>query len=77
MESIPVLSELMQAGVVGICLALIVTLIYVIKLNINALMTFSGVLRDFTAVIEKHNERLDGWHRDGQFEGRRKADKAA
>jgi hypothetical protein len=76
MESIPVLSEFVQAGVTGLCLALIVTLVYVIRLYNSSLMTFSEVVRDFTVSLEKNNERLDRLGRlEDRLESRRNGNK--
>ena len=53
------LTEFVQAGVVGVCIALIVALGYIVKLFVGALMTFAEVVRGFTSSVEKLNERID------------------
>jgi hypothetical protein len=80
MESMPVISDFVQAGAVGVCLALIVALGYIVRLFVGALMTFADVVRGFSLSVEKLNERIDRLeyqHHTDRAESRRKADKAA
>ena len=59
MESVPIINEWIQAGVVGLCMSLIASLVYVVRLFTNSLMTIAVAIREFTGVIAKHNERLE------------------
>ena len=55
----PLVSELVQAGVVGICLTLIGGLIYIVRLFTTALLTLSEVVRHTAVTIERLNERIE------------------
>ena len=55
----PLISELVQTGVVGICLALVGALIYIVRLFTTALLSLSEVVRNAAVTIERLNERIE------------------
>jgi hypothetical protein len=59
MENMPVLSEFVQYGVIGICLALITQNGFQTWQFVKSLLTFAEVTRGFTASVEKLNERIE------------------
>ena len=59
MENMPVMSEFVQYGVVGICCFLIAQNGFQTWHFVKSLMAFAEVTRGFTASVEKLSERID------------------
>ena len=59
MENMPVMSEFVQYGVVGICCFLIAQNGFQTWHFVKSLMAFAEAVRDLTVGVEKLNERVD------------------
>ena len=52
---LPILSELAQCGLVGVCISLIIALCFCIKLFVGALIKFAEEINNLNKVIAKLN----------------------
>ncbi len=50
---IPVLNDLVQGGIVGICLGLIIAICYIVRLFVGAIKEFQSEIRDLNKTINE------------------------
>ena len=59
MEQIPIFSELAQSGVIGICIALIVANVLIVKFFVGAIMKFFEKIDMLNATIADLNTKIE------------------
>jgi sensor histidine kinase YesM len=51
METIPIISESVQYGVIGICISLIVALCFIVKMFVNVILRFIEEIKSLQSTI--------------------------